>query len=70
MRSSLAGEVYVDLPNRTCLHRQLPHQTLKFASPLSHEIRYVFSVHGGILIPDVAMLLRNVSLMVQVQAGI
>lgn len=43
---------------------------MKFASPLSHEIRYVFSVHGGIPIPDVAMLLRNVSLMVQVQAGI
>jgi hypothetical protein len=43
---------------------------MKFAPPLSHEIRYAFSVHGGILVPSVAMLLRDVSLMVQVQAGI
>jgi hypothetical protein len=34
---------------------------MKFAPPLSHEIRYVFSVHGGILIPGVAMLLRKCS---------
>ena len=43
---------------------------MKFAPSLSHEIRYAFWVHGGILIPGVAMLLRDVSLMVQVQAGI
>jgi hypothetical protein len=30
--------------------------------PLFHEIRYVFSVHGGLLIAGVAILLRNVSL--------
>jgi len=32
---------------------------MKFTPPFSHEIRYVFSVHGGILIPGVAMLLRK-----------
>lgn len=37
--------------------------------PLSHEIRYVFSVHGGILIAGVAMLLRNVSLMAKLRLG-
>src|SRR6266478_2035855 len=42
---------------------------MKDAPPYSHEIRYVFSVHGGILIAGAAMLLRNVALMVKPRQG-
>lgn len=35
--------------------------------PLSHEIRYVLSVYGGILIARMAMLLRNVALMAKLR---
>jgi len=36
---------------------------MKLAPPLSHEIRYAFSVHGGLLTAGVAILHRNVFLM-------
>ena len=42
---------------------------MKVAPPLSHEIRYVFSVHGGILIAGVAILHRNVFLMAKLRLG-
>lgn len=42
---------------------------MKVALPLSHEIRYVFSVHGGILIAGVAILHRNVFLMAKLRLG-
>jgi len=42
---------------------------MKVAWPLSHEIRYVFSVHGGILITGVAILHRNVFLMAKLGLG-
>jgi hypothetical protein len=42
---------------------------MKFDSPLSHEIRYAFSVHGGILTPGVAILHHNVFLMSKLRLG-
>ena len=42
---------------------------MKVGPPLSHEIRYVFSVHGGILIAGVAILRRNVLLMAKLGLG-
>jgi hypothetical protein len=42
---------------------------MKVGPPLSHEIRYVFSVHGGILIAGVAILHRNVFLMAKLRLG-
>jgi hypothetical protein len=43
---------------------------MTFTPPLSHEIRYVFSVHGGILIAGVAKLLRNAALMAKLRLGV
>src|SRR5215472_16286877 len=43
---------------------------MKFDSPLSHEIRYAVSVHGGILTRGVAILPPQCFPHVQAQAGI
>ena len=40
---------------------------MKVTPPLSHEIRYVFSVHGGILTAGVAILHGNVFLMAKLR---
>jgi hypothetical protein len=42
---------------------------MKFDSPLSHEIRYAVSVHGGILTRGVAILHHNVFLMSKPRRG-
>src|SRR5882762_9148658 len=52
-----------------CFRRTVGELAMRSDSPLSDEIRYVFSVHGGILMAGVAMLLRNVALMAKLSLG-